>query len=106
MRFDRLENFWKGWVIGNFEPSILKTDQFEVAVLHHHAGQCIPVHYQKIATEYNIMISGKMIVNDVAVTAGDVFVYEPMEITRVIVIQDTVVVCVKTPSIPEDKVLT
>ena len=51
MRFDRLENFWKGWVIGNFEPSILKTDQFEVAILHHEAGLEIPVHYQKIASK-------------------------------------------------------
>lgn len=105
MRFDRLENFWKGWVIGNFEPSILKTDQFEVAVLHHEAGLHIPVHYQIVATEYNIMISGKMTVNNREVTAGDVFVYEPMEITRVVVLEDTVVVCIKTPSIPEDKVL-
>jgi quercetin dioxygenase-like cupin family protein len=105
MRFNRLENFWNGWIIGNFDPSILKTDQFEVAVLHHRAGLHIPVHYQITATEYNIMISGKMIVNDVEVTSGDVFVYEPKEITRVVVLEDTVVVCIKTPSIPGDKVL-
>jgi hypothetical protein len=105
MRFAKLSDFKGGWVIGDFEPTMLKTDQFEVAVLHHTAGKQIEKHYQVIATEYNVMISGKMNVNGTIVTSGDVFTYEPMEITEVEVLEDTVVICVKTPSIPNDKVV-
>lgn len=105
MRFAKLEDFKGGWIIGNFEPTMLKTEDFEVAVLHHAAGKVIEKHYQIIATEYNVMISGKMNVNGTIVTAGDVFTYEPMELTEVEVLEETVVICVKTPSIPSDKVV-
>ncbi len=31
---DDLKNMFRGWFVGNFEPSIYKTDQFEVGVLY------------------------------------------------------------------------
>ena len=32
MKKYNLEDFKLGWIIGNFEPSILRTDQFEVSI--------------------------------------------------------------------------
>jgi len=32
MRIEKLENFKWGWIIGNFEPVLLKTELFEIAV--------------------------------------------------------------------------
>lgn len=105
MKFGKLKDFKGGWFIGDFEPSILRTKDFEVAVLYHDAGKKIEKHYQLIATEYNVMISGKMNVNGHIVESGDVFTYEPLELTIVEVLEDTVVICVKSPSIPDDKVV-
>jgi translation initiation factor IF-1 len=99
-----ITDFKNGWFIGNFEPTLFKTKDFEVAVLHHKKGKVIEKHYQKIATEYNVLISGKMLANGVEINPGDVFVYNPLEITDVQVLEETVVICIKTPSIPEDKI--
>lgn len=99
-----ISDFKNGWFIGDFDPSLLKTKDFEVAVINHKKNDLIEKHYQKTATEYNVIISGKLLANGVEMLPGDVFVFFPKEITDVTVLEDTTVVCVKTPSIPEDKI--
>lgn len=103
MKNYKLEEFWRGWVIGNFEPSILKTDQFEVGILTHQKGEVWPKHYHKLGTEYNILIQGRMIIQGKEIKKNDVFVLEPNEIADPEFLEDCLVVCIKTPSIPGDK---
>ena len=43
-----------GWFIGNFEPSVYKTEEFEVAYARHHKGQKWDTHYHKKSTEINL----------------------------------------------------
>lgn len=104
MRREKLKNFTRGWIIGNFDPSILKTDQFEVAVISHHKDEVIPIHYHNDVEEYNVLITGKMIVNNQELSDGDIFILEKKEIVDVKVLEDSKVLCVKIPSIPEDKI--
>jgi len=99
----RIEDFVRGWFIGNFEPSILKTPDFEVGVLEHHKGEQWPAHYQKIATEYNVLLSGSLSINDQLISVGDVFIIEPMEVAVPTFHEDCRVLCVKVPSLPNDK---
>ena len=73
MRIGKMKDMKRGWCIGNFSPSILTTKDFEVGILHHPKGEKWSAHYHKIATEYNILISGKMRVCDQELTAGDWF---------------------------------
>lgn len=101
----KLDNMVRGWCIGNFEPSILKTDKFEVGVLLHPKGEKWPAHYHKIATEYNILLKGRMKVCDTELTSGDWFVIEPMEIADPIFYEDCQILCIKTPSDTTDKYL-
>ena len=35
MKKFKFENFIRGWLIGNFEPSILKTKEIEVGIKHY-----------------------------------------------------------------------
>ena len=105
MRKSRIENFERGWIIGNFEPSLLKTEQFEVALLRESKNTAPAAHFQRVATEYNILVEGRMIICGEEVVAGDVFVIEPFEIAAPEILEDCLIVCVKTPSIPEDKIL-
>lgn len=101
-----LNDFTKGWFIGNFEPSILKTDQFEVGVQKHKKGDRPEKHYQKYATEYNVVIYGKLIANGKEINTGDIFVFHPKEVTDVVFLEDSEIVCVKTPSLGfDDKVI-
>ena len=60
MKVDKLKNFTKGWVVGNFEPSLLKTDDFEVAVKYYKAGDYEEKHYHKVATEITIISEGSV----------------------------------------------
>lgn len=103
MKVTRLSDYTRGWIIGDFEPSILKTKDFEVAVFNHTKGEEWPSHYHKEAVEYNVLVSGKMMMQDQELNAGDVFVLDRYEVANPIFLEDCTVVCVKTPSRPSDK---
>lgn len=103
MEIIRIEDFTRGWIIGNFEPSLLKTDKFEVALLTHKAGEVWPKHYHKVATEYNVLVSGKMVIQGKELNSGDVFVFSPGDIADPIFLEDCSVLVVKVPSIIGDK---
>ena len=103
MEYLKINDMKKGWFIGNFEPSLLKTDQFEVAVHNHKKGEYHAPHYHKIATEYNVITSGKILVNGNELTEGDIFIAYPNDITDVDFISDCTIVVVKVPSVVGDK---
>ena len=63
----------------------------------------VPAHYHKEGIEYNILISGKMVIQGTELNAGDVFVLDRYEVADPVFLEDCKVVCVKTPSIPSDK---
>ena len=103
MIFDKILKFTKGWFIGDFEPSILKTNLFEVGLLTRYKGQDDPPHYHAIATEYNVVVSGSMTINGNFLEKGDVFIIEKNETTKSIFHEDTTLLVVKVPSVPSDK---
>lgn len=103
MIINKLENMFRGWFIGNFEPSIFKTEKFEVGVLIHPKGEKWPKHYHKESIEINVLISGKMIINEELLTPGSIFLFDKYEIANPEFLEDCTIVCVKTPSIPGDK---
>lgn len=93
-----------GWYIGDFTPSVFRTKEFEVCVKHHPKDEDWPDHYHAEAIEINYLISGMMQVNDMYIGPGAIFVFEPFEVARPRFISDCVVVVVKVPSIPGDKI--
>lgn len=105
MNIHKLDNFKGGWFIGNFDPSILKTDQFEVGLKFHQKDEDWPNHYHKIATEYNLLISGKLIVNGVDINAGEIFVVDPLENAKCNFVEDCYILVVKAPCVKNDKFL-
>jgi len=98
-----LSEFWRGWFIGNFEPSIFKTSEFEVGLLFHEKGEVWKKHYHKIGTEYNVLVRGRMLMNGVDIQEGNVFVLEPGEVADPVFLENCLVLVVKTPSLPGDK---
>jgi len=103
MKKQRIEEMWRGWFIGDFEPSVLKTDKFEVGLLTHKKGEVWPKHYHAIATEYNVLIEGRMTIQEQQIVPGDIFVLGPNEIADPIFHEDCKILCVKTPSLTKDK---
>ena len=103
MKKFKIDEFHRGWFIGNFDPSVLKTDQFEVGLLTHTKGEHWPKHYHAIGTEYNVLIKGRMTISGQELGDGDVFIFEPNDIADPIFHEDGTVLCVKVPSVPGDK---
>jgi quercetin dioxygenase-like cupin family protein len=103
MKIKKLKDFKRGWFIGDFEPSLLKTKDFEIGIGHHKKGEKWDVHYHKQGTEYNYLISGKMVIQDKEINAGDLFIIEPWEIADPEFLEDCHVVVVKVPGRSNDK---
>lgn len=98
-----LEDFTRGWFIGDFSPSILRTPNFEVGILHHQKGELWPAHYQKVATEFNVLLSGSLSINNQLILVGEIFIIEPLEVAVPVFHEDSKVLCIKVPSLPTDK---
>jgi quercetin dioxygenase-like cupin family protein len=103
MNVTQLKDYYRGWFIGNFEPSVLKAKDFEVGVLTHKKGEHWASHFHKESVEYNVLIQGKMIIQGKELNSGDVFVFDKNEVADPIFLEDCIVVVVKVPSIPGDK---
>ena len=103
MKKCNLSEFWRGWFIGNFEPSVLKTDQFEVGVLTHAKDEVWPKHYHAQHTEYNLLLKGKMLICGEIINEGEFFIMFPNEVADPVFLEDCTVLCIKTPSVPGDK---
>lgn len=102
---ENLNNMTKGWFIGNFDPSLFKTNDVEVAVKRYKAGDHEDAHYHKIATEYTVIIEGEVEMNGVRYGKDEIIVMEPGEATDFTAITDSVNVVVKMPGANNDKYL-
>ena len=60
MKVAKLEDMVKGWFVGNFDPTLIKTNDVEVAVKEYKKGDYEEKHYHKIATEITVIVSGKV----------------------------------------------
>jgi hypothetical protein len=103
MKINKIEEMVGGWFIGDFEPSVLKTKDFEVCYKFHHAGEIWDNHYHKVATEINYLIRGKMNLSGIELNQGDIFTIYPDEVAIPEFLTDCELIVVKTPSIKEDK---
>lgn len=105
MQLHHIDSFVNGWFIGNFDPTLIKSDDIEVAVKSYKAGEKEPSHFQLTATEITVVISGKCLLGGHVLNAGDVLVIDPMEPADFEALEDCIVVACKSPSLPNDKVL-
>lgn len=98
-----LEEMVGGWIIGNFEPSLLKTNNVEVAIKRYKAGDYDSAHYHKIATEYTVIVSGQVEMSGVIYNENDILVIPSFDITDFRAITDVITVVVKIPGASNDK---
>lgn len=104
MKTGKLDEMIKGWFVGNFEPTLLQTNDVEVAVKEYKKGDYESSHYHKIATEITVILSGRVKMNGVEYGKGDIIVMEPGESTDFECLEDeTQNVVVKHPGANNDK---
>jgi HAD superfamily hydrolase (TIGR01509 family) len=100
-----LNTMTRGWFVGDFDPSAFKTKDCEVAVMKYRAGDSEARHIHKVATELTAVVKGKIRMNGVEYSEGDIVVIKPGEATDFEALTDAIDVVVKVPSAKGDKYL-
>jgi len=103
MKNYQLNDMVKGWFVGNFEPTLIKTNDVEVAVKTYTKGDFEETHYHKIATEITVIVTGQVKMNNIIYIKGQIIVIEPNESTDFEALEDTVCTVVKYPGVSNDK---
>jgi hypothetical protein len=98
MKLYRIEDMKGGWFVGDFEPTIFKTKEFEVSYKVHKKDEVWDIHYHNICKEINLLIRGEMTIQNTYLKQGDIFVLEPFEIADPVFLIDCEIICVKIPS--------
>ena len=105
MKSAKLHDMIRGWFVGNFEPTLYKTNDVEVAVKEYSAGDFEDAHYHKIATEITVVLDGKIKMADKIWNVGDIIVLEPNDVSSFEALTAARLVVVKLPGANNDKYL-
>jgi len=101
----KLDDMIKGWFVGHFKPTLIDTNDVEVAVKYYKAGEAEALHYHKLATEITVIVSGEVMMNGIVYAAGDIIVIDPLEQTDLLARTDAATAVVKFPGASNDKFL-
>ena len=103
MELFHLNDMIKGWFIGDFEHTLLKTQDFEIALKRYKKGDYESAHFHKLAEEFTIIVSGEVLMNNVKYSENDIIKIHKNETTDFKAITDVITVVVKVPSSKNDK---
>ena len=102
----KLENFVNGWFIGDFEPSVLKNSGVELAVMNKKKGVGVnDFHYHENCIEINVLIKGKMKVNNKFIQENEIFIFNPNVPSVYEYLEDCTFVVFKNKPSNKDKVI-
>ena len=105
MKVAKLGDMTRGWFVGNFNPTLYRTNDVEVAVKTYKTGDFEDAHYHKIATEISVVQTGTVKMFDKIWKTGDIVIAEPGDITSFEALTDSVMTVVKIPGANDDKYL-
>jgi mannose-6-phosphate isomerase-like protein (cupin superfamily) len=103
MKINKISDMKGGWFVGGFFPTVHDTDEFEVGYKLHKKNSDWDTHYHTDVKEINFIVRGKMRIQNTILETGDIFTLYPFEIADPVFLEDTEIVCVKTPSM-NDKI--
>ena len=105
MEKHNLNDFHRGWFIGAFNPTLLPTNEFEVACKHYKKDDYEPTHHHDKATEYTLIVKGRVLINDIEYNENEIIVIEKFENADFKALEDTITVVVKQPCVANDKII-
>ena len=103
MKVGRLDDMVRGWFVGDFEPTLYRTEDVEIAVKHYAAGDEEARHHHKIATEITAVVSGRVRMDGRELGPGEIVTLAPGESSDFAALTDATVVAVKLPGAKDDK---
>lgn len=103
MELHNLNDFKGGWIVGDFIPTLIKTNNFEVAIKRYKANDFEPSHLHKISDEITIIVSGTVKMNNIIYQPNDVIFIKKNEFTDFKSLTDSTTCVIKVPSVIGDK---
>lgn len=105
MKKIKLSDYFRGWFVGDFEPTLFKSKDIEIAIQRYKKDHIEPKHFHKIATEITFMIKGSALFNDELLNEDEGIIISPGEVNVFKAVTDCKTLVVKFPSVPKDKYL-
>lgn len=105
MKSAKLNDMTRGWFVGNFNPTLYRTNEVEVAVKNYVAGEIEEAHYHKVATEITVVNQGSIKMFNRVWNVGDIIIAEPNDVTSFESLTDSMLTVVKLPGANNDKYL-
>lgn len=103
MKVFNLNDMTKGWFVGDFDPTVIKTKNCEVSVKRYKKGDVEDKHYHLIADEITVVISGMIRMRGMILGENDIILVERGEATAFECLENAVTVVYKSISIKNDK---
>jgi hypothetical protein len=103
MELSNVRSYVGGWFIGDFEPTMMNTNEFELCLKRYSKGDREALHYQMIAIEFTLVIEGTCRIGSHQLGPDDVLRIDPGEAADFEALTDVVLVALKSPSLPSDK---
>ena len=103
MKLYDLKNFTRGWIVGDFTPTILPVTHSELMIRHYKKGDMETKHIHKIADEITVIVNGKFRMNDHILVQDDIIHLSPGDATDFECLEDGSTAVYKTPSVMGDK---
>jgi hypothetical protein len=103
MTVRRLDEMVGGWLVGDFEPTCVRTPACEVACKSYAAGAHEAAHVHRVATEITLIAAGRVRMAGREFSAGDIIILDPGDATDFTALEPSMTVVVKLPSVVGDK---
>jgi hypothetical protein len=102
----KLDNYKRGWFVGDFEPSLLKNTGIELAVMNMKKSKGInDFHYHEKCIEINVLIKGQMKINNKIINENEIFIFNPFVPSIYEYLEDCTFVVFKNKSSNNDKII-
>ena len=104
MRNSSLLNFTRGWLVGQFKPSLYSKD-YEIGFKYYVQGDSEKSHQHLLSEEVTIVLFGEVRMNGQIYSEGDIVIQEKGEFSDFECLSDRAILGVYRPdgSFPNDK---
>ena len=98
-----ISQFKGGWVVGQFEPCLIKSSRLEVGIKFINKGTKGDGHYHMKSDEFTILISGSALDKGKIYGPGDIIVIKKKEKNFTFFLEDSLIISMRNNSVPKDK---
>ena len=97
MKISRLDNYKGNWIVGNFYPNLVASDQMEVCIWYMNEYSYEGFYYREKDTVNFVILDGCIQSNGCKYYSGEILTIPPGEVHDLLPLQDSRVLFIKSP---------